>query len=112
MIDGVEHLGPPKSAAGVRVLALDEVSVRILWALWREQLRRHGWVDPKARVFRHQNGRAVRPDWLTRRFATLVGELRLPPVRLHDLRHAAASIAAAAGVDLKVIQHDMGHSPR
>ena len=32
VIDGVEHLGPPKSAAGVRVLALDEVSVQILWA--------------------------------------------------------------------------------
>ena len=109
MIDGVEYLGPPKSAAGVRVLALDEVSVQILWALWREQRRRYGRVDPKARVFVHRNGRAVRPDWLTRRFATLVTELGLPPVRLHDLRHAAAS-AAAAGVDLKVIQHDMGHS--
>jgi len=104
VIDGVEHLGPPKSAAGVRVLALDEVSVQILWALWREQLRHYGRVDPKARVFRHANGRPVRPDWLTRRFATLVTELGLPPVRLHDLRHAAA------GVDLKVIQHDMGHS--
>ncbi len=103
-------LGPPKSAAGVRVLALDEVSVRILWALWREQRRRYGRVDPKARVFLHRNGRPVRPDWLTRRFATLVAELGLPPVRLHDLRHAAASIAVAAGVDLKVIQHDMGHS--
>src|SRR6266571_2271172 len=110
VIDGVEHLGPPKSAAGVRVLALDEVSVQILWALWREQLRHYGRVDPKARIFRHPNGRPVRPDWLTRRFATLVTELGLPPVRLHDLRHAAASIAAAAGVDLKVIQHDMGHS--
>ena len=109
VIDGVEYLGPPKSAAGVRVLALDGVSVRILWALWREQRRRYGTVDPKARVFVHRNGRAVRPDWLTRRFATLVTELGLPPVRLHDLRHAAAS-AAAAGVDLKVIQHDMGHS--
>src|SRR5947208_1909591 len=28
LIDGVGYLGPPKSAAGVRVLALDEVSVR------------------------------------------------------------------------------------
>jgi integrase len=61
-------------------------------------------------VFVHANGRPVRPDWLTRRFAKLVTELDLPPVRLHDLRHAAVNIAAAAGVDLKVIQHDMGHS--
>jgi integrase len=67
-------------------------------------------VDPKSRVFRHRNGRPVRPDWLTRRFATLVGELDLPPSRLHDLRHLAASVAGAAGVDLKTIQHQMGHS--
>jgi integrase len=58
-------------------------------------------VEPTGRVFRHTNGRPVRPDWLTRRFARLVDELDLPPVRLHDLRHAAASIAGAAGVDLK-----------
>ncbi|PSK66830.1 Tyrosine recombinase XerC [Micromonospora sp. MH33] len=52
----------------------------------------------------------MRPDWLTRRFAKLVKQLGLPPVRLHDLRHAAAGLASAAGVDLKMIQHDMGHA--
>jgi site-specific recombinase XerD len=29
---------------------------------------------------------------------------------LHDLRHGAASLAGAAGVDLKVIQHNLGQS--
>ncbi|MGW4411384.1 tyrosine-type recombinase/integrase [Nonomuraea sp. NPDC004702] len=33
----------------------------------------------------------------------------LPPVRLHDLRHGAASIMLAAGVDLKVVQETLGH---
>jgi integrase len=28
----------------------------------------------------------------------------------HDLRHGAASLAGAANVPLKVIQHDLGHS--
>jgi integrase len=110
VIGGVEYLGPPKSVAGVRTLALDEVSVRIMRALWRARRRRFGRVGAKDRVFRHSDGRPVQPDWLTRRFAHLVDELDLPPVRLHDLRHAAASLAGAAGVDLKVIQHDMGHS--
>lgn len=110
VIGGVEHLGPPKSPAGVRTLALDEFTVRLLWELWHEQRRRLGSVDPKGRVFRHADGRPVTPDWLTRRFAQLVDELDLPPVRLHDLRHGAACIAGAVGTDLKVIQHDMGHS--
>jgi len=91
VIDGVEYLGPPKSAAGVRVLALDEVSVRILWALWLEQLRRYGTVDPTSRVFRHQNGRAVRPDWLARRFARLVADT---VARLHT--HGAELLGEVA----------------
>jgi integrase len=81
-----------------------------VWALWHAQRRRHGSVYPRARLFLHRNGRPVRPDWLTRRFAALVEELDLPPSRFHDLRHLAASIAGAAGVDLKAIQHQMGRS--
>jgi integrase len=109
VIGGRECLGPPKSPAGVRTLALDEVTVAVLWELWRAEGQRAG-QPPSGRVFRRRNGQPVRPDWLTRRFTALVKELGLPPVRLHDLRHGAASIAAAAGADLKVIQHDLGHS--
>jgi integrase len=109
VVDGVEYLGPPKSAAGVRMVALDEVTVRILTA-WREQLRRRGLLVPSGRVFIGRDGRPIRPDWLTRRFRQLVDELDLPPVRLHDLRHAAATVALAAGADLKVVQQQMGHS--
>ena len=108
-IGGRECLGPPKSPAGVRRLALDEVTVAVLWELWRAEERRAG-QPPSGRVFRQRSGRPVRPDWLTRRFTALVKQVGLPPVRLHDLRHGAASIAAAAGAELKVIQHDLGHS--
>ena len=34
----------------------------------------------------------------------------MPPIRLHDLRHGAASLALAAGVELKVVQEMLGHS--
>jgi hypothetical protein len=34
----------------------------------------------------------------------------LPPVRLHDLRHGAATLMLAAGTDLKVVQDTLGHS--
>jgi site-specific recombinase XerD len=37
-------------------------------------------------------------------------EAGLPPIRLHDLRHGAASLMLAAGVDLKVVQETLGHS--
>lgn len=93
----------------MRVLALDNATVRNPVGVVARAATPVRPVDPKGRLFLHANGRPVRPDWLTRRFAKLVKELGLPPVRLHDLRHGAASIAGAAGVDLKAIQHNMGH---
>jgi integrase len=37
------------------------------------------------------------PDRLTRTFKKLVGLAGLPPVRLHDLRHGADSLACRPG---------------
>lgn len=34
----------------------------------------------------------------------------LPPIRLHDLRHGAATLALAAGTDMKVISAMLRHS--
>jgi site-specific recombinase XerD len=61
-------------------------------------------------VFTWPDGLPLRPDYLTSRFAFLTRKAGLPPIRLHDLRHGAASIALAAGTDLKVIQETLGHS--
>ena len=38
------------------------------------------------------------------------GSWYLPPIRLHDLRHGAATLALASHTDLKVIQQMLGHS--
>jgi len=61
-------------------------------------------------VFVAEDGAPLHPDFLTRRFHHLVGESGLPPVRLHDLRHGAASLAHCAGIDLKTVQAQLGHS--
>ncbi|GGS97493.1 site-specific integrase [Planobispora rosea] len=34
----------------------------------------------------------------------------LPPIRLHDLRHGAASLMLAAGVDINVVKEECGHA--
>src|SRR6516225_9500957 len=61
-------------------------------------------------MFTYADGRPVRPEYLTHRFNTLVKEFDLPPIRLHDLRHGAATLALASRTDLKVIQQMLGHS--
>lgn len=50
------------------------------------------------------------PDSVSGRFERIVRGLRLPLIRLHDLRHTHATLALAAGVHPKVIQERLGHS--
>jgi hypothetical protein len=57
-----------------------------------------------------ENGEMLHPANVTRRFIELYEEIGLPRVQLHDLRHGAATLAHAAGADLKDIQEMLGHS--
>ncbi|SOR81196.1 MULTISPECIES: tyrosine-type recombinase/integrase [Streptomyces] len=67
------------------------------------------WVET-GRVFTKENGEMLHSANVTRRFIELYEEIGLPPVRLHDLRHGAATLDHAAGADLKDIQEMLGHS--
>ncbi|WP_457029776.1 tyrosine-type recombinase/integrase [Kitasatospora sp. P5_F3] len=67
------------------------------------------WIE-SGLVFTKENGKGFHPDYLTARFKRLVEKAGLPPTRLHDLRHLAASLALLAGVAMKVIQVQLGHS--
>ena len=46
----------------------------------------------------------------TRSFAALLTRAGLPPMCLHDLRHAAASLLPAEGVGIKTISEVLGHA--
>ncbi|MET7493853.1 hypothetical protein [Streptomyces sp900116325] len=56
-----------------------------------------GWR--RAGVFTRENAELLHPANVTRRFIELCEEIGLPPIRLHDLRHGAATLAHAAGAD-------------
>lgn len=108
-----EHAGqsvllPPKSVASGRTIALDRTTVAALRAHRERQIREQKSDHPDGFVFTRPDGRPYSPGYLTHRFSRLITELGLPPVRLHDLRHGAATLALASGADLKAIQDMLG----
>jgi len=61
-------------------------------------------------VFTAERGGPLHPDRITDIFEWAAFKAGPPPIRLHDLRHGAASIAHAAGADMKQISHMLRHT--
>ncbi|HEX8347261.1 MAG TPA: site-specific integrase [Actinoplanes sp.] len=103
-----------KSHAGDRIITLDASTVK---ALRTYQERRERWQADAGATWPNNGLFFVRPDghrWhpeqVSHRFEQLVAGAELPPIRLHDLRHCAATYLKASGSDLKDIQETLGHS--
>jgi integrase len=105
-------IGPPKSADGTRVVPLDDLTNDLCRQYWMAVAAdpRRETLNPDGAMFLMPDGGPVTPDYLTRRLVQQVKLHDLPPIRFHDLRHQAASLMGASGVDLQVIRKVLGHS--
>lgn len=108
--------GPPKTASGeARAVELDSGTVGVLLVhKLAQDAEREEWGEAyvdHGLVFARENGNPLSPTTaVTKRFATLAAAAGLRHVRLHDLRHGAASLRLAAGVDMSIISKGLGHS--
>lgn len=111
---GVQE-GTAKTEAGQnRRIPLGERSVSVLMG-WRMQQdsEREQWADAyveSGRVFTWEDGRQLRPDYVSKLFRTITKDLDLPQAHLHSLRHLHASLMLASGQDFTVVAKTMGHS--
>ncbi|MFF0471346.1 tyrosine-type recombinase/integrase [Micromonospora zamorensis] len=113
-INGEIEESAPKSEAGNRMVALDGGTVKVIKRHNKRQRQAReeagsAWME-SGRLFTRANGEWVEPTWLSDYFDRLVKRLDLPPIRLHDLRHGAATMALKAGTKMKVVQAMLGHS--
>jgi integrase len=106
--------GVPKSDAGDRTIALDASTVAEIRRHRREQDREResagdAWAD-SGFEFTGEHGGPLHPADVTYAFHMIAYLAGLPPARLHDLRHGAATMLLAAGHGMKVVQETLGLS--
>jgi len=113
-VDGKLIISAPKttgSAAGVGL------STRVVSALKRQRERQLfealEWADgyeDNGLVFTRENGTMLRPRYLLAHFHHLSEKAEVPKVRIHDLRHLAATLTLTNGVPLALVSKTLRHS--
>ncbi|MFD0883284.1 tyrosine-type recombinase/integrase [Streptosporangium algeriense] len=104
----------PKSQASKRLVSVDEAT-RTLMKAHVTGLRKkrpaagEPWSE-EALLFARPDGRPYAPDRVSARFKEISAAAGLPVIKFHEARHTAASLGLEAGLDVKVVSTQLGHS--
>lgn len=103
----------PKTATSKRTLSLPDFAVEALQAHFvvqtNKRLATATWEHPEL-VFTNSSGGYYWYRILTEQLRNILQEAGLPRMPFHGLRHSAATILHAMGVDYNVIKQRLGHS--
>lgn len=105
-IGGRSVVGPPKSDAGNRTVALPQSVGQAL----REHMDMFVRADDEALVFGTNSGNFLARSNFSATFGRAVRALSLEPVRAHELRHTGATLAARTGASTAELMRRLGHS--
>lgn len=102
-----------KTKSSYRIMPIPEMVKEILYELKSKQeknksLQPNDYNDEDY-VFTHADGRLILPNYVTKRFKTLLEKNNLPVIRFHDLRHSSGSYLLFLGFSMKEIQAWLGH---
>lgn len=101
------ELGPPKTAAGVRTIALPPPLLPEL----EEHLARYAAPGPAGRLFTGEKGASLHKQGLHGKWTRARDAVGMPDgFRFHDLRHTAATLTAAEGASTAELMARMGHA--
>lgn len=107
-IDGAVTVGTPKSDAGVRDVSIPPHLIPFL----EDHLSRFVGASPSALLFSSVKDPVVQlhPNTLYRHWYRARAKVGRPDLRIHDLRHTGAVLAAQTGATLAELMARLGHS--
>jgi integrase len=104
----------PKTRAGLRAVKLGEgVLQKLRIHKEQQELQKayagNRWIE-NGLIFPFRIGTPEDPGNLRKDFLKVLSRAGLPMIRLHDLRHTAASIMLSRGVPIIVVSRRLGHA--
>ncbi len=113
-VEGVPWFHEPKTQAGVRTIPVGYAVAAVLWEHRRLQLRERvtagqAWED-NGLVFCTRRGAPLDSSVPWRALRVVAQAANVRPVRVHDLRHAHATLLLQAGVPPHVVAQRLGHA--
>lgn len=104
----------PKSTKNRRTIALPPTALTVLSEYYErrkvEQLVLGILLSDDSLVFCQNDGQPLRPNSVTRAWATIAARAGVKILRLHDARHTHASLMLKQGIHPKIVQERLGHS--
>lgn len=103
---GQFHVGEPKTAAGIRDVAVPPHIRPML----NTHLSKHVGRAPDALLFGAAEGKHLREGEYRKNWEKARAAIGKPNLRVHDLRHVGAVLAAQSGATTAELMHRLGHT--
>ena len=104
----------PKTESSIREVAIPDFVISLLeeYKLWyEEQKSLYGelWIDSN-RLFVQADDRPMHPSTISKWFVKFIGQIGLPVINFHGLRHTNATLLIAQNIDVAVVAARLGHA--
>ncbi len=111
----LEHLTTPKTKNGIRTMSLPPKVIDMLKAERAQQIENKRLLGDYYKaydydyVIRQADGSIYNPNSINRIIRKMTDKIGLPPCRVHDYRHAVASLLFESGTPLADVTIQLGH---
>ena len=104
----------PKTESSIREIAIPDFVISLLeeYKLWyEEQNSLYGelWINSN-RLFVQADGKPMHPSTISKWFVKFIGQIGLPVINFHGLRHTNATLLIAQNIDVAVVAARLGHA--